>query len=109
MDVGFLVWNRQTVWYLLRTTDPSNGSRLMELTPSFVALLQHFAPVFTSPTYATFVAVVTGWLLTHRHRYVTEVIFASGHLGDGHWCRFHRFFSQAAWDLDTLCLSLAKL
>ena len=81
----------------------------MELTPSFVALLQHFAPVFTSPTYATFVAVVTGWLLTHRHRYVTEVIFSSGRVGDGHWCRFHRFFSQAAWDLDTLFLSLARL
>jgi SRSO17 transposase len=81
----------------------------MELTPSFVALLQHFAPVFTHPTSTTFVVVVTGWLLTHRHRYVTEVIFSSGRVGDGHWCRFHRFFSQAAWDLDTLSLYLAKL
>jgi SRSO17 transposase len=81
----------------------------MELTSSFIALLQHFAPAFTSPTYATFVAVVTGWLLTHRHRYVTEVIFSSGQVGDGHWCRFHRFFSQAAWDLDTVSLGLAKL
>jgi SRSO17 transposase len=81
----------------------------MELTPSFVTLLQHFAPVFTDPTFATFVAVVTGWTLSQRHRYITEVIFTSGNVGNGHWCRFHRFFSHAAWDLDTLSMYLAKL
>jgi SRSO17 transposase len=81
----------------------------MELTHSFIPLLQNFVPVFTDPTYATFVAVVTGWILSHRHRYVTEVIFSSGNVGKGHWCRFHRFFSHAAWDLDTLSLHLAKL
>jgi SRSO17 transposase len=81
----------------------------MELTPSFIALLQHFAPVFTDPTFATFVAVITGWTLSQRHRYVTEVIFSSGNVGNGHWCRFHRFFSHAAWDLDTLSMYLAKL
>jgi SRSO17 transposase len=81
----------------------------MELTPSLVDLLQHFAPVFTAPTFQTFLEVVTGWILSHRHRYVTEVIFAGGNVGNGHWCRFHRFFSQAAWDPDTLALLLAKL
>jgi hypothetical protein len=81
----------------------------MELTPSFVALLQHFTPVFTQPTFATFVAIVTGWIVSHRPRYVTEVIFAGGHVGHGHWSRFHRFFSQAAWDLDTFSMGLAHL
>jgi DDE superfamily endonuclease len=81
----------------------------VQLTSSFLDLLQHFTPVFTSPTFATFVAVVTGWTLSHRHRYVTDVIFSGGHVGDGHWCRFHRFFSHAAWDLDTFSLCLAKL
>jgi len=81
----------------------------MELTPSFVALLQHFAPVFTAPTFRTFSWIVTGWILSHRHRYVTEVIFSCGRVGIGHWSRFHRFFSHAAWDLDTLSMSLAKL
>ena len=81
----------------------------MELTPSFVLLLQDFLPVFTAPTFQTFVQVVTGWLLSHRHRYITEVIFAGGNLDNGHWCRFHRFFSHAAWDLDVLFLCLAKL
>ena len=72
-------------------------------------LLQQFVPVFTAPTYQTFVHVVTGWLLSHRHRYVTEVIFAGGNLDNGHWCRFHRFFSHAAWSLDGLSVCLAKL
>jgi hypothetical protein len=81
----------------------------MELTASFVLLLQQFIPVFTVPTFQTFVQVVSGWLLSHRHRYITEVIFAGGNLENGHWCRFHRFFSLAAWDLDVLGMWLAKL
>ena len=80
----------------------------MQLTPSFVVLLQDFLPVFTAPTFQTFVQVVTGWLLSHRHRYVTEVIFAGGNLDNGHWSRFHRFFRHAAGDADVLALCLAK-
>src|SRR4029078_8552404 len=81
----------------------------MELTASFVLLLQDFLPVFTAPTFQTFVQVVTGWLLSHRHRYITEVIFAGGNLNNGHSCRFHRFFSHAAWSLDALSVCLGKL
>jgi SRSO17 transposase len=81
----------------------------MELTDSFLSLLQGFDPVFTAPTYQTFVAVVTGWILSQRHRYVTEVIFSGGHVGRGHWSRFHRFFSHAAWDIDDFSMCLAKL
>ena len=81
----------------------------MEITDSFLTLLQNFAPVFTAPTYQTFVVIVTGWIISQRHRYVTEVIFSSGRVGDGHWSRFHRFFSHAAWDIDTFSMLLAKL
>ena len=56
----------------------------MELTDSFLTLLQSFHPVFTAPTYQTLVVIVTGWILSQRHHYVTEVIFSSGHVGDGH-------------------------
>jgi DDE superfamily endonuclease len=81
----------------------------MELTHSFVDLLQQFTPVFTAPTFQTFLEIVAGWVLSHRHHYVTEVIFAGGNIGNGHWCRFHRFFSQAAWDPDHFAALLAKL
>jgi DDE superfamily endonuclease len=81
----------------------------MELTSSFLDLLPHFAPVFTAPTYQTFTVIVAGWVLSQRHRFITEVIFSGGHVGIGHWSRFHRFFSHAAWDIDTFSLALAKL
>ena len=57
----------------------------MELTPSFLALLQHFTPVFTTPTFTTFVQIVTGWIFSQRHRFITEIIFSGGNIGDGHW------------------------
>jgi hypothetical protein len=81
----------------------------MELTLPFLLLLQEFSPVFSRPSFRLFVHLVTGWALSCRHRYITECIFTSGHVGDGHWSRYHRFFSHAAWCLDTLCRFLARL
>jgi DDE superfamily endonuclease len=81
----------------------------MDLTSSFLDLLPHFAPVFTAPTYQTFVVIVAGWVLSQRHRFITEVIFSGGRVGIGHWSRFHRFFSHAAWDIDAFSMALAKL
>lgn len=81
----------------------------MEFTQTFLDLLQHFTPVFTAPTFRTFMDVLTGWTFTQRHVYVTEVIFSSNNVGKGHWSRFHRFFSHAAWDIDVLSMHLAVL
>jgi hypothetical protein len=81
----------------------------MEVTSSFLVLLEHFRPVFTTPTFATFLALVSGWIVSHRHRYITDLIFASGQLHRNHWSCYHRFFSHAAWDLDVLSMYLAKL
>lgn len=81
----------------------------MQLTLSFVSLLQEFRCVFTNPSYVTFVALVTGWVLSYRHRYVTELIQSSDNTRNGHHSRYHRFFSAAAWCLDTLCCVLARM
>jgi len=81
----------------------------MQLTSSFTQLLQHFVPVFTTPSFQTFVAILSGWVLSQRRRFITEVIFSSGNTGHGHWSCFHRFFSQAAWEPDVLSMHLAKL
>jgi hypothetical protein len=81
----------------------------MQLTSSVLDVLQHFAPTFTAPTYQTFVVIVAGWVLSQRHRFITEVIFSGGHVGVGHWSRFHRFFSHAAWDIDTSSMALARM
>jgi DDE superfamily endonuclease len=81
----------------------------MELTPTFAFLLLEFRPVFTRPSFALFVHILTGWALTCRHRFITECIFTSGRVGHGHWSRFHRFFSHHRWSLDHLFKLLAKL
>src|SRR4051812_18665592 len=79
----------------------------MHLTESCAPLLAAFRDVFTQPTYATFVALMTGWILSHRHRFVTELIQSSDSAHHGHHSRYHRFFSHAAWSLDVLSHLLA--
>jgi len=82
----------------------------MQLTESFLQLLSIFAGgVFTAPTFVTFTQIASGWLMSARHRYVTETIFSSGNVGNGHWSRYHRFFSHASWDIDVFSMHLAKL
>ncbi len=81
----------------------------MELTNSFEALLQSFAPAFTTPSFVTFRLLMTGWILSTRHRYVTDLIVSSDSVGHGHFSDYHRFFSQAAWQIDDLWRLLAKL
>jgi DDE superfamily endonuclease len=81
----------------------------MELTQSFLDLLGSFQDAFTAPTFQTFMQICSGWVLSHRHRYITDVIFSGGNVANGHWTRFHRFFSDASWDLDFLNMCLALL
>jgi len=81
----------------------------MECTESFVALLSEFRCVFTAPSFLIFVNLMTGWVLSHRRRFVTELIWSSGSTRRGHHSRYHRFFSQSVWELDTLTWVLAKL
>ena len=81
----------------------------MECTGSFTTLLSEFRCVFTQPTFPVFVSLMTGWVLSHRRRFVTDLIWSSGSTRKGHHSRYHRFFSNASWCLDCLCCVLAKL
>lgn len=81
----------------------------MEVTQSFVDLLADFQCVFTAPTWLLFVHLMTGWVLSPRHRYVTELIWSSFKTRNGHHSRYHRFFSQSVWELDCLSHTLAVL
>jgi hypothetical protein len=81
----------------------------MDVTPSFVALLLEFQPVFTKPSFVLFCQILAGWTLSCRHRFITECIFSSGNVGNGHWSRYHRFFSHGRWVLDHLCQAVARL
>lgn len=81
----------------------------MELTNSFQNLLQIFAPVFTDPSFQTFRLLMSGWVLSTRHRYVTDLIVSSDSTGNGHFSDYHRFFSHSVWNIDNLWQLLAKL
>jgi hypothetical protein len=52
---------------------------------------------------------MTGWVLSHRRRFVTELIWSSGSTHRGHHSRYHNFFSKSVWELDKLSWVLAKL
>ncbi|MCJ7589236.1 MAG: transposase [Candidatus Aminicenantes bacterium] len=68
---------------------------------SFNGILALFATSFTGPTFSIFEILVTGAVLLHRRHTVTNMIRAVG-LRHSHHARFHRFFSQARWDLTEL-------
>ena len=68
----------------------------MQLTGTFLVLLEGFAPVLTAPGFQTFQLLMTGWIMSVRHRYVTDLIVSSDSVGNGHFSDYHRFFSQAA-------------
>ncbi len=83
----------------------------MELVPSFVDLVQQVAPVFTAPTFNSFLTVLTGWVFARR-RIVTRMIEAAdavkvpGRDGVKHHSAFHRVFSAARWSRDELGLAV---
>jgi hypothetical protein len=72
------------------------------LVRSFTPLLLAFRPCFTQPSFSSFWALACAWILCSGRRSVTRVI-QSAQLGRfKHFCAFHRFFSQARWNLDDL-------
>lgn len=81
----------------------------MECSQSFTALLSEFRCVFTQPSFPIFVCLMTGWVLSHRRRFVTELIWSSGCTRQGHHSRYHNFFSKSVWELDVLTRVLAEL
>jgi DDE superfamily endonuclease len=72
------------------------------LVRSFTPLLLALQPCFTQPSFSSFWALTCAWILCSGRRSLTRVI-QSGQLGRfKHFSSFHRFFSQARWNLDDL-------
>lgn len=67
----------------------------MELTATFMVLVDSYRPVVTAPSLATFRLIVSSWILSMRHRYVTDLIVSSDSTRNGHFSDDHRFCSQA--------------
>lgn len=72
------------------------------LVRSFTPFLLALQPCFTQPSFSSFWALACAWILCSGRRSLTRVI-QSAQLGQfKHYCSFHRFFSQARWNLDDL-------
>jgi hypothetical protein len=72
------------------------------LVRSFTPFLLAFQPCFTRPSFASFWGVTCAWILCSGRRSLTRVIQAAQLTDFKHYCSFHRFFSQARWNLDDL-------
>src|SRR2546430_5707883 len=72
------------------------------LVRSFAPLLLAFQPCFTKPSFASFWALTCAWILCSGRRSLTRVIQSAQLTEFKHFCSFHRFFSQACWNLDDL-------
>src|SRR5271165_1457780 len=72
------------------------------LVQSFAPLLQAFQPCFTQPSFHSFWGLVCAWILCSGRRSLTRIIQSAQLTEFKHYCSFHRFFSQARWNLDDL-------
>ena len=80
----------------------------MVLVSSFVELVQQLSSVMTTPTFESFVTVLTGWVFARR-RTVTRMILAADAVKEKHHSAFHRVFAAAQWSLDELGLAVLGL
>ena len=72
-------------------------------------LLIVFGPCFTAPTFATFRAMVTGFLAQPGLRTVTGMLTGARLAGRRHHDLAYRFFATARWSADQLGLVLLDL
>lgn len=72
------------------------------LVRSFAPLLLAFQSCFTQPSFHSFWALACAWILCSGRRSLTRIIQSAQLTELKHFCSFHRFFSQARWNLDDL-------
>jgi hypothetical protein len=81
----------------------------VSLSACLTTLLGVFAGCFTAPTFATFTALVTGFVRQTGAHTVCGMLTGAGLERIWHHSRAHRFFSQARWSVDAVGMALADL
>src|SRR5213593_4713051 len=79
------------------------------LVRSFAPFLLALQPCFTRPSFSSFWALACAWILCSGRRSLTHIIQSAQLTRFKHYCSFHRFFSQARWDLDQLGQAVFQL
>lgn len=81
----------------------------MSLPETLTGVLAAFAPCFTVRTFATFQALVVGFLAQPGARTVTGMLTGAGLVGRRHHDLAYRFFASARWSADQVGLVVAGL
>ena len=76
------------------------------------SLCQELGPAFSSPTFVTFLHIVTGWVLCRSKPTVTNLVCTIsdrllGHVAK-HWTVYERFFYRAVWSLPVVSQLLLR-
>ena len=82
---------------------------MIPLVSSFGDLALSFASLFTQPSFANFITLLTGWVFCLGRHTVTGLIIAAGAVAEKDFSCFHRFFSRASWSLDSVGRVILKL
>jgi hypothetical protein len=82
---------------------------LWSLPATLAGLLDPFRVCFTAPSYATFTALMVGFLARLQARTVTGMLVGARLQHAWHYSRAHRFFSAARWSADQLGLCLLEV
>ncbi len=69
----------------------------MSLPSPIIAVLAHFQPLFTVPTWKKVVTLLIGTLLARGRRTVTTALWQMGHQMDAHFSLFHQVLNRARW------------
>jgi hypothetical protein len=72
-------------------------------------LAEAFRGAFTTPTFERFIVLMTGLIVTIGRRTVSRALrVMEPVLGEGHWCNYHRIYSQARYSMWELGFILAR-
>ena len=82
---------------------------MIPLVSSFAELALSLVSVFTQPSFRNFLTLLTGWVFCLGRHTITDLIVAAGAIETKHFSCFHRFFSRAVWNFDSLGLVVLKL
>ena len=84
----------------------------MELCNSFQMWLQAFnqPQVFAPACFSLWSTIVTGWILSQRTRFVSDMIVSSDATrGKGSWMNYYRFFNRYQWSFDAVSRQVLAL
>ena len=73
-----------------------------EIGRTLLRTLEVFRPAFTAPLFGRWLLLCLGWIACIERHAITECLVVTGFATIAEHSAFHRCFSRARWDLDTL-------